>query len=170
MHFTFTPIAEAEARAVLAWHYPHLPHASEVDASLVARGLDALLYPPHNYYAARDQTGGLAGFCCFGEDAQVPGGDYTLNALDIGLGLHPALLGRRLGDPFLTQILALGRLHFVPNLFRATVATYNERSLRLFARSGFATTQTFTAPNDVCFHLLVRLAADPQLHPHAAPL
>lgn len=31
------------------------------------------------------------GYCCFGTDARVPGGDYSADALDIGLGMWMAL-------------------------------------------------------------------------------
>ena len=75
--------------------------SAEPDADELARDVAALLRPDYHYHAAHDETGRLVGFCCFGEDAQVPGGDYSLPALDIGLGLHPDLTGRGLSHSFL---------------------------------------------------------------------
>jgi GNAT superfamily N-acetyltransferase len=46
--------------------------ADEVDDFV--RGI---LDPDNHYYAVRDEGGGLVGYCCFGPDARVPGGEYA---------------------------------------------------------------------------------------------
>jgi hypothetical protein len=43
---------------------------------------------------------GQIGFCCFGPDAQLRGGDYHEPALDVGLGLRPDLVGKGLEVAF----------------------------------------------------------------------
>jgi ribosomal-protein-alanine N-acetyltransferase len=67
-----------------------------------------LLRPDYHYYAVHDATGVLVGFCCYGEDAQVAGGDYAAPALDVGMGLRPDLVGQGRAHGFLQAILAWG--------------------------------------------------------------
>ncbi len=66
----------------------------------------SFLEPRYAYHAAWRRDHGLAGFCCYGQDAQVPGGDYAAPAIDVGLGMRPDLVGQGLGDEFLRSILA----------------------------------------------------------------
>jgi [ribosomal protein S18]-alanine N-acetyltransferase len=160
MHISFAPITEEEARTVLGWRYPGMPLLSEPDDEEFETDVTALIRPDYHYYAAHDETGRLVGFCCFGADAQVPGGDYALPALDIGLGLHPDLTGRGLAHSFLEKILAHGAGLFDPDFFRATVAAVNHRSLHLFEGAGFYFLQTFVSGevSNHRFHVLLRAA------------
>lgn len=162
MRISFAPITEIEARTVLCWRYPQMAVFLEPDADELEDDVAALLHPDYHYYAAHDESGRLVGFCCFGEDARVPGGDYALPALDVGLGLHPDLTGRGLSHSFLEKILALGGELFAPEFFRATVAAVNERSLRLFEGAGFYFMQTFVSGEvrNHHFHVLLRAAGE----------
>jgi ribosomal-protein-alanine N-acetyltransferase len=136
----FTPITEPEAREVLNWEYPDIG--------------------TYHYYAVRDERGELVGFCCYGEDAQVWGGDYALAALDVGLGLRPDLIGHGLSHGFLAAILDWGRELFAPECFRATVAAVNARSQGLFARAGFLIVQRFVALTGEPHEFVVMLRAE----------
>lgn len=158
MHISFAPITEEEARTVLSWRYPGMPLLNEPGDVEFEADVAALLRPDYHYYAAHGETGRLVGFCCFGEDAQVPGGDYALPALDIGLGLHPDLTGRGLSHSFLELILAFGSATFEPDFFRATIAAVNRRSLRLFEGAGFYFLNTFISGevHDHRFYVLLR--------------
>ena len=55
--------------------------------------------------------------CSFGIDAQVPGGDYSAQALDVGLGLRPDHTGQGLGVTFLGAILAFAQERYSPTNF-----------------------------------------------------
>lgn len=147
--FQFRPFTADDARTMLRWHYP--PPLDLYDPDSTPESLDAdlayLLNPAFHYHAAVDPAGRMMGFCSFGVDAQVPGGDYSRPALDIGLSLNPALIGQGLGDDFLAAILELSRDLFHPVRFRATVVDFNPRSRRLFERAGFHQTQTFHPPD-----------------------
>ena len=141
---SFTPITSEEAREVLNWRYPGLPTLYNPSPEELEDDIDVLLTPVYNYYAVRSALGLLVGFCCYGSDAQVPGGDYSLrNAVDVGLGMNPALTGRGLSHSFLAAILEWGRTIFAPDYFRATVAAVNVRSQGMFARAGFLIVQRF---------------------------
>jgi [ribosomal protein S18]-alanine N-acetyltransferase len=142
-HLLVAPMTAADARAILTWRYPE-PYAFYSMASEdVAAELPYFLDPANAFHRVGDEQGTLVGFCSFGEDAQVPGGDYTLPALDIGLGMHPDLTGQGNGAAFLAAILAFANQHFAPERLRATVAVFNRRSQRMFERQGFQVVQRF---------------------------
>lgn len=106
------------------------------------------LGPRNNYYTIADASGDLVGYCCFGPDAQVGGGDYTACALDVGLGMRPHLTGQGRGLAFFSAILDFGRRTFAPQAFRVTVAAFNQRALRVYEKAGFRATQTFRRDGD----------------------
>jgi RimJ/RimL family protein N-acetyltransferase len=111
----------------------------------------------------------LVGFCCFGADAQVPGGDYGLrNAVDVGLGMNPALVGRGLSHAFLAAVLGWGRQLFGPDFFRATVATINVRSQGMFSRAGFLITQRFHPPDNDTHEFLIMVRAEQEADQESA--
>ena len=103
------------------------------------------------------------------DDAQVPGGDYSLrNAVDVGLGMNPALVGRGLSHGFLAAILDWGRQCFEPDYFRATVAGINLRSQGMFSRAGFFIIQRFRPPDNDIHEFLVMIHAEPHLEQRPA--
>jgi ribosomal-protein-alanine N-acetyltransferase len=137
---TFQPLTAANAREVLGWRYtaPYDRYNLAGDAALSADSAAALTDPANAYFAAHDSAGEVIGFCCFGADARVPGGDYVdIDALDVGLGLRPDHTGRGLGAVYVTQVLAFGREVYAPARFRLTVAAVNARTLAVYRRCGF---------------------------------
>ena len=58
--------------------------------------------------------------------------------LEIGLGLRPDLTGRGLGASFLAAGLEFARDRFAPQRFVLSVATFNERAIKVYERTGFA--------------------------------
>ena len=156
--YTFSPITEQEATTVLSWRYSDVAVQLQPNADDFVEDLQALLLPAFHYYAVRDSAGDLVGFCCYGEDAQVAGGDYALQALDVGMGLRPDLVGQGRAQGFLQAILHWGNLQFAPEMFRSTVAAVNQRSQRMFARAGFMIVQRFVPPGipELDFLVMVR--------------
>ena len=163
----FTPITAVEAREVLNWRYPGLPTLYNPAPDELEDDIEVLLTPAYNYYAARSAEGLLVGFCCYGADAQVPGGDYSLrSAVDVGLGMNPALVGHGLSHGFLAAILDWGRQCFEPDYFRATVAAINLRSQGMFSRAGFYIIQRFRPPDNDIHEFLVMVHAEQHLEQH----
>lgn len=162
--FDVSPLLPADVHQIRTWHYPE-PYALYNMTGLdMAEDLDYFLAPANHFHRVVDAAGMLIGFCSFGEDAQVPGGDYSLDALDVGVGMHPARIGQGLGAPFLRAILAYAQRQFAPQYFRATVAHFNHRSRRMFQRQGFIIVQTFHSqgkPTYVFDVLLRRVEDDP---------
>jgi RimJ/RimL family protein N-acetyltransferase len=138
MRFTVRAMTEADARAMAAWRYD----APYELYSLQPEDVDELLDPAMDYVAVDDEDGELAGFFCFGSSARVPGGEgaglYVDEALDIGLGLRPDLTGRGFGATFVDAGVAHAVKRRQPVAVRLSVATFNQRAIRVYERVGFA--------------------------------
>lgn len=137
-------MTEADARAILAWRYDEPYAIYNADPATIEESIAALLDPANAYFAALGLDGAVVGHCCFGPDARVPGGDYAdPDALDVGLGLRPDLTGGGQGQCFVRAVLAFGRARFAPTRFRLTVAAFNVRAQRVYARAGFGVVNRF---------------------------
>lgn len=144
---------------MLGWRYspPYDLYNLTMTGAAAADLVRFLADPANQYYALLDAAGDLVAYCCFGADAQVPGGDYTHSALDIGLGVRPDLTGHGLGGRFVAAVLAFAAQTFPPAPFRVTIAVFNQRAQRVWAAAGFRPVQTFTRPSDnMPFVILVR--------------
>jgi len=138
MPYTFRAVTEVDARAILAWHYEEPYAIYNADPATLDQAFETLHNPANAYFAALTPDGQVAGFCCFGADARVPGGDYAdASALDVGLGLRPDLTGGGRGLDFVRAVLAFGRSRFAPARFRLTVAAFNLRAQRVYTHAGF---------------------------------
>ncbi|QHE54395.1 GNAT family N-acetyltransferase [Pontibacillus sp. HMF3514] len=65
------------------------------------------------------------------------------NVVDIGLGLHPDLTGKGEGQLFLEQGIEYVKASFSPQKLTLSVATFNERAIKVYERVGFKKVQTF---------------------------
>jgi ribosomal-protein-alanine N-acetyltransferase len=146
--FTFRPMDEASARAVLSWHYDEPYTLYNTPPDQIEAGVKALLDPHNAYYTITDEQGHIVAYCCFGPDAQVTGGDYSANQLDVGLGVRPDLTGQGQGLAYVNAVLDFARLTFAPRAFRVTVAEFNKRALRVWEKAGFRAMQTFQRERD----------------------
>lgn len=141
---TIGPMDLEAALAVVGWRYPP-PYDVYSIADSPAEAALFLAARERDYYQLRDGSGELVAFCCFGEEARVPGGDYSLPALDVGLGLRPDLTGRGHGRRILEAILAFGAARHGHATARLTVAAFNARAIRLYAGCGFAEVARFAS-------------------------
>lgn len=139
------PMGEREARAIAGWQYP-APfdfYNLSADPEVITELTDG------SYWAAVDGRGQVAAFFCTGDAALVPdglgAGAYGTShpVVDIGVGLRPDLTSHRLGGPFMMDVM--DRLAGNPCVshVRLTVATMNERAVRLYQRLGFVATGVF---------------------------
>jgi len=139
---------QGSARAILTWHYDAPYDVYNLDAGDPEHVVQALLDPRNAYYAITCERQGLVAYCCFGPDAQVPGGDYRVDALDIGLGVRPDLTGRGQGYRYVDAALDFGNRTFPATAFRVTIAAFNQRALRVWTKAGFRSVQTFPRKGD----------------------
>ena len=144
MGYTFAPITEKHARTILSWRY-RAPFAYyNNNPKHLEEDLRECLDPDIPYIAILDNQGTLIGYCCFGKSAQVPGGSYEYDdAIDIGAGMRPDLMGTDLAAPILEAILGWAASAYSPQRFRVTVATFNRRVIRLCSLAGFETESRF---------------------------
>jgi RimJ/RimL family protein N-acetyltransferase len=147
MSLIFQPMDEVNARALIDWRYEPPYDFYNIPASAI-ENLSFFVDPHNAYYSISREDGTFEAFCCFGADAQVPGGDYTTDALDVGWGMHPNLIGQGHGSAYVASILTFGQQTFAPARLRTTVAEFNIRSRRVCEKVGFHQVQVFSASAD----------------------
>jgi len=148
MAFTFHPMDEGNARAIINWRYDAPYDFYNLDPDNVKEHVQVFLDLRNAYYAITDKRRDLVAYCCFGPDAWVPGGDYRTNALDVGMGVRPDLTGRGQGLRYVKAVLDFARRTFAPTAFRVTVAEFNKRALRVWEKADFRPVQTFQREQD----------------------
>jgi RimJ/RimL family protein N-acetyltransferase len=158
--FKFKPMTESFVRAALSWRYePPYDFYNQDPAQLDNLIHNSYLNPVYNYFAVLDDKDSLIAFRCFGEDARVPGGDYSTDALDMGGGLRSDLTGHGLGPQVMRAAMDFARVEFSPHVFRATVAEFNLRAQRACEKVGYVLAQRFIATHSgVPFVILIRNA------------
>ena len=114
------PATDETFRAMEAWRYepPYDFYDGDVDPVL----------NPERFYAALDENGALVGNLYFEEKG---------DALEVGLGLRPDLVGRGLGLAFVRAGVEFGRERFRCRRVILNVASFNERAIKVYERAGF---------------------------------
>jgi len=142
----------AFAADIVSWRYP-----APYDLYDMTGAEPGFLASPASGFFALAKGDDLIGFRSFGPDGQVPGGSYDSSALDTGGELRPDLTGKGLGLEAIGTGLEFGRREFGPQAFRVTVASFNERALRVVRSLGFRAIGSFPAATDGrSFEILVR--------------
>lgn len=130
--FEVRDLTAADAAEIAQWRY-------EGPWSIYDLPADAELRAEDGYFAVSDVADGrLVGFCCHGVEARVPGLEAAPGMCDVGVGMDPALTGRGNGEAFGRAALEHLRTLAAGDRLRAAVQTWNQRSLRLTRRLGFA--------------------------------
>jgi len=143
MILDFVPMNKQAACTITTWRYSPSYECYNMDT----RGMMEELLNG-DYYQAIDTVGEVLGFICFRASAQVRGG-FAAGAyaddsyLDLGLGLRPDLTGTGLGYCFLTQALKFARKQFGSCGIRLSVATFNQRAIKVYQKAGFKAVKTF---------------------------
>lgn len=141
-------LTEEDVIDCLHWRYPPPYNVYNMEVDDPTDTIAYFLFAENCYFAVRDSENALVGFCCFGFEGQVPGGDYALEALDVGIGMRPALTGQGLGNEFLAVVLAYAAEEYVPKRLRATIAAFNRRSQRVFQKHGFHWETSFVSDTE----------------------
>ena len=159
MQLTIIPINQADLAQIVGWRYaPPYDFYNFADAPN-AETAAALLDPALAFHAIHDESGSVVGFCSFGADGQVPGGDYREAALDIGMGVAPTYTGRGLGRTFAAAVIDFALIHYAPQQLRVTIAAFNERAQRVWLALGFQPVAHFGRTGDAMpFIVLLRRA------------
>lgn len=155
--FTLSKMTEEDAREILSWRYDE-PYDFYDPKDDLETGVQTLVEPTNLYLGVRDRDGELVAYYCFGGEAQVPGGDYTENALDISGGARPDKLGTGYGPMFVRVAMDFGQMFFSPEKYRATIAAFNTRALRMCENAGFVRSNEFIGPDGTEFVVLIKEA------------
>ena len=150
-------LSEADARSILEWRY-NPPYDWYNPPPLSDEAVANLIDPQWQFHSIK-AGGASVAYASFGNDGRVTGGDYSDPAIDIGLGLAPALTGRGLGAIVLQAILDFAQITFQSPAARLTVARFNQRAIRLYDRVGFEPTQEFTHKR-VAYLVMVKSLGD----------
>ncbi|WP_238361225.1 GNAT family N-acetyltransferase [Iningainema tapete] len=145
------------ADEILSWRYDEPYDFYNPDPAEIEESVQQFLNPQNAYYTITNAHGDLVAYCCYGADAQVRGGDYSADALDVGLGIRPNLTRRGLSIRVVDAVLKYGKSTFAPTLFRVTVAEFNKQALRICEKVGFQPIQTFQRNLDGKYFLVLTL-------------
>ena len=158
MPISLRPATDADVREFVAWTYdpPYDVYNTTMDPD---EAVDYFLGADVHCHALVDGDE-VVGYCTFGLDAQVPGGDYGGSGLDIGLGVKPSRTGSGNGRHYVAAVVAHATETFESRLLRVTIASGNQRALRVWSGAGFTEVSRFGTTRDVMgsreFAVLVR--------------
>ncbi|MBF2005118.1 MAG: GNAT family N-acetyltransferase [Chlorogloeopsis fritschii C42_A2020_084] len=148
MRLTFDIIDEQTARYILTWRYEPPYDFYNSDSEKLESALATLLNPENCYYSIWDESRAVIGYCCFGNDAQVPGGCYSQEALDVGMELRPDRTGKGQGTQIIQAVIVFARQNSQASKLRVTIAAFNQRALRAWQKAGFEIDNEFVKAAD----------------------
>ena len=136
MTLQICPLDEQRAREMVSWRYepPYDVYNFACDEATVTAAVGYYIDPQNGVFAMVDSESGFIGFCSFGEDAKVGGGDYRVNALDIGMGIRPDMTGRGNGTIYASAAIDYAKIQFDPINLRIAVAKFNERAQKVWLK------------------------------------
>jgi GNAT superfamily N-acetyltransferase len=147
MPTTIRPVRPEDIAEFLGWHYE--PPYDVYDLDLSPAAAVGYFMDPAIHCHVILVDGVTTGYCTFGADARVPGGDYTAPALDIGMAIKPDATGRGLGRQFVADVVGFAVETFTPERLRVSIAGANPRAMRVWAANGFVETGRFATPREV---------------------
>ncbi len=141
MHFTFSPMCDADLRSIATWSYKE-PYSIYNMVLGEDADLAEFFEPRSPYYSVRNEQGELYGFFNYGTSALVqtslePGLYVEQHVLPVGLGLRPDLTSKGFGSAFVEAGLVFALQQFAPKQFLLFVLSWNERAIRVYERLGF---------------------------------
>lgn len=120
-------LTDTDGQAIATWRYPGRYQTYDVVETAT---------PEAGYWAVEDDAT-LVGYCCFGQEARVPGAVEEAGTLDIGYGMRPDLMGQGLGRVFVGAIVEFAIQHLSPNRLRLLILDWNDRSRKVAVTLGF---------------------------------
>ncbi|MBU5465913.1 GNAT family N-acetyltransferase [Virgibacillus sp. MSJ-26] len=135
MNYNFSKMSQEQAENIASnWHYEG--KYSFYDVSADEEDLVEFLNPKergdsHYIVKADEQEIGFFSFDNKGE------------FIDIGLGMKPELTGKGLGLSFLKAGLCYAISKYKPKEITLSVATFNERAIKVYKKAGFKPVVTF---------------------------
>ncbi|MEM8809231.1 MAG: GNAT family N-acetyltransferase [Cyanobacteria bacterium P01_G01_bin.38] len=148
MEFEFQSLKKRHALAILSWRYPAPYDVYNFAPETHQADLRYLIDPKNAFFAILNRQGELEGYCSFGADGQVPGGNYSAQALDLGMGIRPDLVGQGRGKAYVLAVARYGTQRYQTRQLRVTIAAFNQRAQRVWQKLGFEPVETFEKIED----------------------
>ena len=148
MNVSFRRVTNEHVQKFLAWRYPPPYDVYNLDAEPSSAEIAYSLDPQYQYHVMLDDAGAVLAFCSFGADGRVPGGDYSDDALDIGMGLRPDLTGQGRGIDYVQRVIGFALDMYAPNALRVTIAAFNQRAQTVWKKAGFVEVSRFGRARD----------------------
>jgi [ribosomal protein S18]-alanine N-acetyltransferase len=145
MQFKLQALSQARAQEIVRWRYQNPYDFYDIPPERAEQAVKDLLEPNNHCFEILDATGMFLGYCSFGPDGQVPGGDYNEPALDLGMGIDPARTGQGNGRAITKAVLGFAEVRFAQARFRVTIAAFNQRAIRVWQALGFEPVGTFSS-------------------------
>jgi ribosomal-protein-alanine N-acetyltransferase len=142
------PLTTDQVRDFLQWQYSGPYAMYNMSAEDEETQILFFLDPQNGYFAITDNEGTLLGFCNFGADARVPGGDYSVEAIDIGMGMRPDLTGQGNGKLYAGAVFDFAKIQYAGQQHRVTIAEFNQRAQQLCRKVGFKQVERFLREKD----------------------
>ncbi len=148
---------EDNARKILTWRYDESLEFYNYNPSEIESTVQNFINPENAYYSIFNNRDELVAYCCFGADARVKGGNYDIEALDIGFGMRPNLTRRGITFRIINAVYDFAKSSKSTTLFRVTVAEFNQQAIRLYEKAGFKQVQKFQREQDGMYFLVLIL-------------
>lgn len=149
MTFKIIPMTIERAKLILRWTYkpPYDLYNIEDESDALNEFMNG------SYYAVLDGFNQLIGFYCYGKSARVPfgvsvGAYEDTSYLDLGIGLKPELCGNGNGHLFFQNAIQFAKRNFDAYKLRLTVASFNQRAIKLYEDFGFKKGLEFNRKNE----------------------
>lgn len=147
MDINIKPMSTSDAKEMIQWRYDGDYRMYNLTVDDIEEEAIYLTDPENHFYGIYS-AGEFVGHAVFKGEACVPGGDYRVDALDIGVGMHPDWTGQGKGTSIIAYIIEFGRNTYKATKFRATIATWNLRAQKATQKNGFEITSKFKASNN----------------------
>jgi [ribosomal protein S18]-alanine N-acetyltransferase len=155
-------LSRTRAQEIVRWRYESPYDFYNIPPERAEQAVKNLLEPSNHCFEILDAINIFLGYCSFGPDGQVPGGDYNEPALDVGMGIDPARTGQGNGRAIAKAVLEFAQVRFPPARFRVTIAVFNHRAIRVWQSLGFEMVGTFSSERLDAEFVILKSDAQPK--------
>ncbi|MBO1578462.1 GNAT family N-acetyltransferase [Bacillus sp. XF8] len=136
MNYTFEVMTQEQAEEIAYnWHYngQYYFYNMEADKEDLAEFLDPKERGETTFTVWHNNE--MVGFFSFHK--------IDIHTVDIGLGMKPSMTGNGLGADFVQAGLVFCKEKYKPRYITLSVATFNERAIKVYKKAGFDGVGTF---------------------------
>lgn len=136
VQYIFRKMTQVQAEEIaFSWHYEgdYSFYDIEADQEDLAEFIDPAKRNDAYFVAMNGDD--IIGFFCFSQ--------LDDRTVDIGLGMRPDLTGSGNGFDFFRSGMEFAKLTYQATILTLSVATFNERAIRLYKKVGFVEESTF---------------------------